>query len=79
MKTLEAWLAQGHSDEDGPPAVEGDAVILRGGKEEIRAVAAFLAAVAEHLEDADSCHMHLRDHMPGWSKGRHADLEVSVE
>ena len=76
---MEAWLASSFDDEDGPMAVRGRSVILRVSKEEVRAIAAFLQEVAAHLDTADFCHMHLRDHMPGWNRSQHADIEITVE
>ncbi len=76
---LEAWLSQTLADEEGPPAVRGKSVIIRGPKADVEAVAAFMSAVAAHLETADYCHMHLRDHMVGWSESKHVDIEITVD
>ncbi len=60
-------------------AVEGRSIIIKGTKEDMKAIAAFANAVAKHLESAEDCHMHLQDHMPGWKKGDHIDIEMNVE
>ena len=75
---MRAWLAQTYSDEDGL-AVEGKSVIVHGTKTDMKAIAEFMASVVEHLEGSDYCHMHLQDHMPGWKKDRHVDIEMTVD
>ena len=60
-------------------AVEGKVVIVHGSRAEVLAMARFMVEVAEHLERANYCHMHLRDSMPGWSKAEHIDFEVTVD
>ena len=79
MKSLNAWICDKYSEEEEGTVTEGNHVIVRGTKEDVLALAEFVASVAAHLGEADTCHLHLRDHMPGWTKGRHVDVEVSVE
>lgn len=76
---MRAWISETFADEEGPMAVEGRSVIFRGSKEEMLAIARFMAAVAEHLDTAEFCHMHLSHHMPGWTKAEHVDIEMNVE
>lgn len=60
-------------------AVEGKTVSIHATKAEVIAIARFVAEVAQHLDHADFCHMHLRDNMPAWSKSKHIDIEITVD
>ena len=75
---MKAWISATYSDEEGPMAIEGKSIIVHGTKEDMKAIAAFMMSVVESLEDSDRCHVHLQDHMPGWTKGRHIDIEMNV-
>jgi len=66
---MRAWIRDAYSEDEGQDAIEGKSIIITATRAEVRAMASFMAAAAEHLERADSCHVHLRDHMPGWAKG----------
>ena len=76
---MKAYLADSFSDEDGPMATEGKTVIIHASKAEVLAIARYMTEVAEHLEGANYCHMHLRDSMNGWSKSKHIDIEITVD
>lgn len=76
---MQAWLADTFSDEEGDFAIPGKVVIIHATRDEVIAIAKFMAEVARHLEDATYCHMHLRDSMAGWSKAEHIDLEITVD
>jgi hypothetical protein len=76
---VKAWLSDRFSDEEGDMATPGKTVIIHGTRNDVLAIAKFLAEVVQHLEGATYCHMHLRDSMAGWSKARHVDLEITVD
>ena len=76
---MEAFLANTFSDEEGPMAIEGKVVIIHASKAEAQAMARFFQEVVQHLDGSSYCHMHLRDRMPGWSKTKHIDIEVTVD
>jgi hypothetical protein len=76
---VQAWITDNFSEEEGGTTIEGKTVVIHGTKSEVRAIARFMAEVAQHLERASYCHMHLRDSMAGWSKAKHVDLEVTVD
>ena len=76
---MQLWLSDTFSDDEAAAAIEGKVAIIHGSKAEVMAIARFTAKVAEHLEGAGYCHMHLRDNMVGWSKVDHIDIEVTVD
>jgi hypothetical protein len=76
---VQAWISESFSDEEGGALAGGNSVIIHGSKAEMKAIASFMAEVVQHLEQADYCHMHLRDRMPRWSKADHVDIEVTVD
>ena len=76
---MEAWISDGFAEEEEASVTKGKSVIIHGSCAEIRAAARFMAQVAEHLESANFCHMHLRDCMPGWSIEKHIDIEITVD
>ena len=60
-------------------AAESKTVTIHATKAEAIAIARFLAEIVQHLDHANFCHMHLRDSMPGWSKSKHIDIEITVD
>ncbi len=74
---MRAWICETHSEEDGPEAVERRTVKIRGSKSDVQALARFLVSVVEHLT-ADHSHVHLRDHMVGWTGSGHVDVGIDV-
>ena len=67
------------SDEDGPLAQEGKLGIIYGNREDLIVMCDFFSKVKEHINNNETCHMHLRDNMKDWNKNKHIDIEVNLD
>jgi len=76
---MKAYLADTFSDEEGPRAEEGKTVYIRGSKQSLMELCSFFAAVAQHLEQNDTCHMHFQDCAQAWAKETHIDVSIELD
>ncbi len=77
--TMELYLANSFSDEEGEMAVEGKTVYINASKKQLIQLAEFFKDVADYVEKNDLCHMHFRDHAPDWNKENFVDVAIELK